>query len=1007
MSVEYEGITVDAEQPCVLFSPCCKLQLSEEGQLDRVLDALTRLDHRDIASSVSVYRTLLRTCTETKSLVQAKRVHAQLAEQGLESTRFLGDSVVKTLVKCGSLTDALQVFHRLSQRSVVSWSALISGYTEAGQGVEALRMYECMQQDGILPNTYTFVSLLQACSSICDLESGRFIHTEAVKHKCEFDLFVGTCLVDMYAKCGSILDAQRVFDGLLQRNVVSWTTMLAAYAQHGQPEKALQLYVRMRENGVSPNSRTFISIMQAVGACAEEESDGLVDGKPIKVKSVYQARALHSDAWEMGYVSDVVVGSTFISVYGNCGSIADAHHVFKCLPRGHVMPWNSMLAAYAHLEQAEDVLELYNLMLFESVDPDERTLVTVLQACGLMAEKVKRLAEGSTFAKDELLVKGKALHARTCWTGLVSDIFVANTIISMYAKCGSIMDARHAFDEMSQKNVVSWNAMLCACVQHGQAEGAMELYMEMHEQGLSPNDVTLVGAMQSVAIIAEKENKDGYLPCTEGVSLQMGKALHAAAHTKAWVSNVIVASAIVHMYAKCGSITDAEAVFTGLSCRDVVLWNVMLCAYAQHGQPEKTLQLYEEMLEVALSPDDRTYVCAVQACGLLAEKEGGYIDSLYSKAKYLENGVSLHAAAERRGYGSDVFVGNSLITMYGKCGSMLDARSMFDKLSHRDVVSWTAMLAVYAKQGATQKALQLYKQMQEEGISPNEITLLCILQMCSNAGCLDICREVHHSLVSDSRTLSPLAVTTFIHAYGRCASMVDAQAVFDNLLHPDVVSWTALIAGYAREGNCVASLLSYEKMQLVGTKPDGATFLSLLAACSHAGLVDKGVEYFESMTRDHGIAPAIEHYTSLVDLLGRAGHFSRVSELLSIMPTPPNLGIWLCLMGACQKYGKVVLGKQAFDHAIALQPNHGAAYTLMANIYADAGMLADANKIGELRQKAGAWNKPGESWIRHEQGAITFTAADCNCVQLKELYELAGKLISPFAENSVLLKFCS
>lgn len=218
--------------------------------------------------------------------------------------------------------------------------------------------------------------------------------------------------------------------------------------------------------------------------------------------------------------------------------------------------------------------------------------------------------------------------------------------------------------------------------------------------------------------------------------------------------------------------------------------------------------------------------------------------------------------------------------------------------------------------------------------------------------------------------------------------MADAQAVFDTWPERDVVSWSALIAGYARTGNYEASLQIYEKMQGARVKPNEVTFLSLLSACSHSGLVEKGVEYFESMCREYGLIQNIEHYVSIIDLLARAGDFTRVQDLLARMPMQPDLSLCICLLGACRKYGNVELGKQAFDRAVSLQPKYAASYILMSNIYAKAGLFDCAKEVDISRQKEGAWNKPGQSWIEHGQEVHCFVAGDHKKTQNKCLYEL-------------------
>lgn len=744
------------------------LKLCDKGQLDEALSVVESMDQQGIVPSLNMYSCLVKACARRRSLPHAKRLLGLLRGHGLDSTRFFGENMVCTMVKCGDLDQALSIFDSLPYRTVFSWTAVISGYTMAGQGKEALGLYTCMLEESVEPDRYTFVSLITACGGVSELGEGKRIHAEALRYRFGSDMFVCTSLVDMYAKCGSIVDAQNVFDALDQRDVVSWNAMVAAYAQQGEAEKALQLYEQMREEGASPNHRTFVSALQACATLAEAEEGVVLDGYLTRVKSI---------------------------------------------------------------------------------------------------------------------TKGRELHGETQRKGYVSDIFVDNALISMYGKCGSFVDACNVFEGMGHQDAVSWTAMLSSYVLQDQGSRALQLYAQMLEEGVSADALTIIASLQACSSLAENEEE----------------------------------------------------------------------------------VLVEEQL------------VKTNALGLIK---------------------ALHTGAVIRGHGLDTGVVNTLVSMYGKCGGIADAKRVFDELANRTVVSWNALLSAYVEQGEGEKALQLYRQMSEDNISPNDITLVYILQACSSTGSLKVCRQIHHSLVSTGNEPSPALATTLIHVYGRCASMQEARGVFDAIRQPTVVSWNALIAGYARQGSTAASLQCYEEMRSTNVNPNSVTFLALLSICSHAGLVDEGVGYFESMSRDFGITPETEHVVCMVDLFGRAGCFERIEELLSKTALQPNLVMWLCLLGACRKHGKVALARRVFDCVVLLQPKHAAAYELMSNIYADAGLWHSASEVNELKQKAGAWKKPSQSWIQHDQDVHAFHVGDSEHLQEEVVYELIRKVSTVLKEST-------
>lgn len=861
--------------------------LSKEGDLSRALDGLLRMEQEGLVPSVDLYRTLLKECTKRKSLVHARRLHTYLVRHGLEATRFLGESVVNSFVKCGGLEYALNVFQRLPSKSVVSWTAVMSGYVQAGKYFEALRLFRCMEEDGVRPNSYTFATLLKACASIPDLDQGRRIHVEIARYDLERDLIVSTCLIYMYAQCLSLPEAQIVFDGLRQKDLVLWNAMLAGYAQQGQGGNALLLYHDMQEEGWSPGCRTFVSILQGCCSLADAEDICLTDGQFIKTESLQKVKVIHAEVQRRGCVPDTFVGNALLVIYGKCGSFLDMQNVFDALLHRDVVSWNSMLTALVQQGQANNALLFYEQMAEQSVDPDDRSFVSVIQACRALADNESDVILGGQPLKLESLQQGKALHAEARRRGHISDAFVGNSLVSLYAKCGSIRDAQSEFERLLHRDIVSWNSMLAAHVQQGDGEQALLLYRCLSLEGVSP--------------------------------------------------------------------------------------------------------------------DERTLVSALQACANIAEMETSVIASAQSvKLESLRIAKAMQSEAWRRGYKSDMFVGSALINLFGKCGSILDAECVFKGLPQHNVVTWTAMLTAYAQQELGEKALQLYGQMLSQGLSPNDTTIVSVLQACGQTGALDLCVKIHRNIFSTREDMSLIVATALITAYGYCARMKDAQGTIEALRRTDVIIWNALLAGYVRQGDSEMSFQCYDKMQIQGVQPNSATFLLLLSVCSHAGLVDKGVDYFEAMCKVHGITPVTEHYACMVDLLGRAGKFAMLEHLLGQMLVEPDLSTWLCLLGACRMHGNIALGRHAFDKAVQLVPTCSAPYVMMSNLYVHAGLWDCAKEVDWFRQKAGAWKKPGQSWIQHEQEVHAFGVGVCKHQQNEVLDLLAELRICLKKRDSIL-----
>jgi pentatricopeptide repeat protein len=390
------------------------------------------------------------------------------------------------------------------------------------------------------------------------------------------------------------------------------------------------------------------------------------------------------------------------------------------------------------------------------------------------------------------------------------------------------------------------------------------------------------------------------------------------------------------MYAACGNIAEAENVFDSLPQRDVAAWNAMLTGYVDRGRGHEALQLYSEMLEAGMNPNQKTFVVILHACTILVEKEPDA-----EKTALFDLASAIHADLRRWGFEGNVFIGNTLVSIYGKLGKLTQAEDVFARMLRHETVSWNAMLSAYVERNEGEAALELYGRMRQENAIANDVTHLCLLQACGAIGSLEVCHEIHFSMVSAGYDHNAPLLATLIHTYGSCSSMEDAASLFQAVLRPDIVSWNAYIAGHAGVGSYEESARLLDEMHRQGIEPDGITLASVLSACSHGGLVDQGLDHFEDLCTRFGISPDLKHYSTVIDLLGRAGGLTMLEDLLARMPVEADLSIWLPLLGACRLHGNADLGKQAFANAVDLKPTRASAYVIMSNIYADLELKAE------------------------------------------------------------------
>lgn len=323
----------------------------------------------------------------------------------------------------------------------------------------------------------------------------------------------------------------------------------------------------------------------------------------------------------------------------------------------------------------------------------------------------------------------------------------------------------------------------------------------------------------------------------------------------------------------------------------------------------------------------------------------------------------IHSHVGQHDLESDVKIGSTLIDVYAKCGGVKEAREVFDRLLNRNVVSWGAMVAGYTQHGHCLSALQLFKKMQIEGVEPNRVIFLCILKACSGITALQQGRVIHDQIIKWVFLLDMEIGNTLVDMYAKCGSVDEGHKVFVGLPAQNVISWGVMIAGYTRHGHCKAAVQCFEAMQQQGLKPDHVIFTSILTACSHAGLLEEGHKYFKSMTDDYAILPNMEHYSCMIDLLGRVGHLNEAVSFLHSMPILSDSILLTSLLTSCRTYHNVELGRFIFDQLVGLDPTNASLYVLMSNIYAGAQMWEAAYRLQGLMRSAGALKKAGMAWI--------------------------------------------
>lgn len=613
-----------------------------------------------------------------------------------------------------------------------------------------------------------------------------------------------------------------------------------------------------------------------------------------KSKDLDGARCVQSAIVECGYDWSVKLGCQLIHLYGSCRCLPDADKVFSALHEQTTNSWTAIISAHADHGQAERAILLYRQMQFALAKPNLCTFVAALKSC----------------ACTEALAEGRLIHSDLIKQGLETDVCTGNTLIDMYCKCNSLRDARKTFDDMQTWNVVSWNCMLSGYIQLEHNENAIELLKKMHQHGMEASNVTLLFQLKL---------------CASRKTLDEGRLIHDQVYTRGFESDIFLGNALLNMYAKCNKLNDAHNVFNKLHSPNVVAWSVMIHGYAENGHGEDALKMFVRMRMKGIRPDEITFVCVLKACATI---------------RALEQGRLIHIDALKCDLVSSVFMGSILVVMYIKCGSILDARRVFDKLAGRNVVSWSSIIEGYAEQGQGEEALELFKNMHKEGVEPNGITFMCSIKACTSIGATDQGRVIHGNVIEDGLESDVVIGNTLIDMYAKGGFLKEAVRVFDFLKARSLESWSALIAGYANYGHLRLAKHYFQGMCEQGIEPDLIAFLSLLYACSHAGLLKEAHFHFNCMINIFGIAPTKEHCACMVDMFGRAGLLGDAEVLICTMPFLPDSILWKTLLSSCVRHNDPAASRRAFESLLNTDCKIAVGYVLMSN-------ASVANIIGE------------------------------------------------------------
>ncbi|XP_071716805.1 pentatricopeptide repeat-containing protein At1g25360 [Rutidosis leptorrhynchoides] len=622
------------------------------------------------------------------------------------------------------------------------------------------------------------------------------------------------------------------------------------------------------------------------------------------------------------------------------------------------------------------------------------------------------------------------------------DIVATTTFITAYSASKDLKTARQLFNRtrINIRDTVCYNAMITGCAHNNDGNASFELFCEMKRYNFRPDNYTYTSLLSGLSLIADYEVYCQQLHCeivksgtgfvTSVVNALISLYVRCATSPFVTASSLMSAArklfdelafkderswtTIINGYIKNDDLDGASEVFDSMTDKKlVVVWNGMISGYAQKGLVSKALEMSKKMHSLGIKFDEFTYTSIFGACAT-------------PKLFFLGKQVHAYMITTVNNPSRDFLfsVNNSLMALYWRCGKIDDARKIFDKMPTRDVVSWNTILSAYVDDGRIEEArsffheipeknqltwskmisgfaqndmgeegLKLFNQMRSSECEPCDHAFAGAIRSCAVLASLDHGRQLHALLINSGLESSLSASNSLITMYARCGVLQDSQSVFFSMPCLDSVSWNAMIAALGQHGHGAQAVDLYEQMLKEQIVPDRITFLTILTSCSHAGLVDQGQRYFNSMFELYNITPGEDHYGRLVDLLSRAGKFTEATEMIQKMPYDPGVPIWEALLGGCRIYGNMELGVKAAEKLFELIPNHDGPYILLSNMYANLGKWSDVARVRNLMRVRGVKKEPACSWIEVDNMVHVFLVDDNKHPEAYQVYKYLEELV--------------
>ncbi|CAH8368944.1 unnamed protein product [Eruca vesicaria subsp. sativa] len=680
---------------------------------------------------------------------------------------------------------------------------------------------------------------------------------------------------------------------LFTKDLSFYHSLLRSCVHGDNSSSPVTIFRDLLRSSLIPNHFTMSILLQASSASLS----------PHNHASVGSLSLVHTHLKKSGIDRFVYVKTSLLDLYMKMGFVATAGKLFDEMPERDTVAWNAIICGYSRNGCELGAWHHFVVMLQQGFLPSATTLASLLPFCGQCG----------------FVSQGRSVHCIASKSGLELDSQVKNALISFYSKCTELGSAEVLFTEMKDKSTVSWNTMIGAYSQSGFQKEAITVFKNMFEsRSVEISPVTVINLLSAHV---------SYEP------------LHSLVVKTGMVNDNSVITSLVCAYSRCGCLDSAERLYASATQDSIVGLTSIVSSYAEKGDMDVVVSYFSKMRHMCMRIDAVALVGILHGC-----KSSSHIDI----------GTSLHGYVIKSGLCTQTLVVNGLITMYSKFDDIETVLFLFETLHETPLISWNSVISGCTQSGKASTAFEIFHQMSlSDGPVPDAVTIASLLAGCSQLLYLHLGKKLHGYIIRNSFGSEKFVCTALIDMYTKCGNAELAERVFNSIEAPCTATWNSMISGYSLSGLHSRALSCYLQMREQGLKPDRITFLGILAACTHGGLVDEGREYFREMIKEFGISPSLQHYALMVGLLGRECLFSEALCLIWEMDEKPDSAVWGSLLSACILNREIEIGEYVAKKMFMLDYRNGGLYVLMSNLYATEEMWEDVSRVRRMMKDNG------------------------------------------------------